>query len=159
MFTSTIDGDLDPYLDAICARIGAGGDEWWGRCVGYPGRADRAAFRRVRARAPGRHRPVPVGDTRTRPCAEVREALALRERVIDFAVEAQGLDAADAAASASALGRSDARPPAERPAPRERARADIDLADIQGNVLRGYTLPAAAYLFLRIVDVDRARAR
>ena len=32
--------------------------------------------------------------SRTRPCAEVREALALRERVIDFAVEAQGLDAA-----------------------------------------------------------------
>jgi len=36
--------------------------------------------------------------------------------------------------------------------------ADIDLADIQGNVLRGYTMPAAAYLFLRIVDVDKARA-
>jgi Dyp-type peroxidase family len=36
--------------------------------------------------------------------------------------------------------------------------ADIDLGDIQGNVLRGYTMPAAAYLFLRIVDVDKARA-
>jgi Dyp-type peroxidase family len=36
--------------------------------------------------------------------------------------------------------------------------ADIELADIQGNVLRGYTMPAAAYLFLRIVDVDKARA-
>jgi hypothetical protein len=36
--------------------------------------------------------------------------------------------------------------------------ADIDLADIQGNVLRGYTMPAAAYLFLRIVDDDKARA-
>ena len=34
--------------------------------------------------------------------------------------------------------------------------ADIDLADIQGNVLRGYTMPAAAYLFLRIVDVAAA---
>ena len=41
---------------------------------------------------------------------------------------------------------------------RERKRAHIDLGDIQGNVLRGYTLPAAAYLFLRIVDVDAARA-
>ena len=29
----------------------------------------------------------------------------------------------------------------------------VDLADIQGNVLRGYTHPTAAYLFLRIVDV------
>ncbi|HET9012821.1 MAG TPA: hypothetical protein VFN38_13440, partial [Gemmatimonadaceae bacterium] len=36
--------------------------------------------------------------------------------------------------------------------------AHIDLADIQGNVLRGYTMPAAAYLFLRIVHVERARA-
>ena len=36
--------------------------------------------------------------------------------------------------------------------------ADIDLADIQGNVLRGYTYPTAAYIFLHIDDVDRARA-
>jgi Dyp-type peroxidase family len=36
--------------------------------------------------------------------------------------------------------------------------ARIDLGDIQGNVLRGYTMPAAAYLWLRIVDVERARA-
>ncbi len=39
---------------------------------------------------------------------------------------------------------------------RERKPAHIDLDDIQGNVLRGYTLPAAAYLFLRIVDVEAA---
>jgi Dyp-type peroxidase family len=36
--------------------------------------------------------------------------------------------------------------------------AQIDLADIQGNVLRGYTMPGAAYLFLRIVDPGRASA-
>ena len=42
--------------------------------------------------------------------------------------------------------------------PRRRGRSSqIDLADVQGNVLRGYTMPAAAYLFLRIVDVPRAR--
>ncbi len=35
--------------------------------------------------------------------------------------------------------------------------AEIDLADIQGNVLRGYTYPTAAYIFLRIDDVERAR--
>lgn len=33
---------------------------------------------------------------------------------------------------------------------------DIDAADIQGGVLRAYTLPAAAYLFLRIKDVPKA---
>jgi Dyp-type peroxidase family len=43
--------------------------------------------------------------------------------------------------------------------PRRRGKpATIQLGDIQGNVLRGYTMPAAAYLWLRIVDVDRARA-
>jgi Dyp-type peroxidase family len=36
--------------------------------------------------------------------------------------------------------------------------AEIDLGDIQGNVLRGYTFPCAAYLFLHIDDADRARA-
>ena len=37
-------------------------------------------------------------------------------------------------------------------------RSHIELEDIQGNVLRGYTMPAAAYLWLRIVDVERACA-
>src|SRR4051812_4042172 len=41
VFTSTIDGELDAYLDAL-ARVPQV-DEWWGRCAGYPGRADRAA--------------------------------------------------------------------------------------------------------------------
>lgn len=36
--------------------------------------------------------------------------------------------------------------------------ADVNLADIQGNVLRGYTYPCAAYLFLRIDDPAKARA-
>jgi Dyp-type peroxidase family len=35
--------------------------------------------------------------------------------------------------------------------------AAIDRADIQGDVLRGYTYPCAAYLFLRIIDIDPAR--
>ena len=43
--------------------------------------------------------------------------------------------------------------------PRRRfAEADIDLADIQGDVLRGYTYPCAVYLWLRIDDVERSRA-
>jgi len=28
----------------------------------------------------------------------------------------------------------------------------IDLADLQGDVLRGYTYPSVSYLFLKIVD-------
>jgi Dyp-type peroxidase family len=45
-----------------------------------------------------------------------------------------------------------------RLARRGREKPDFDLSDIQGNVLRGYTYPCAAYLFLRIDDVTKARA-
>jgi len=41
---------------------------------------------------------------------------------------------------------------------RRREQADVELGDIQGNVLRGYTHPVAAYIFLRIDDVGRAKA-
>ncbi len=36
-------------------------------------------------------------------------------------------------------------------------RAEIDLADLQGDVLRGYTYPSVSYLFLKIVDPERMR--
>jgi hypothetical protein len=91
VFTSTIDGDLDPYLDALCARVPEC-DEWWGRCAGYPGRADAAAFRAfvrgIQARPGLFQSAIPSASV-----SAVRESLALRERVIDFAVAAQGLDA------------------------------------------------------------------
>jgi hypothetical protein len=92
VFTSTIDGDLDPYLDELAAKVPEA-DEWWGRCVGYPGRSDAAAFRafvRARQAPPGLFQSaMPRASV-----AEVRSALALREQVLDFAVGAQGLDAA-----------------------------------------------------------------
>jgi Dyp-type peroxidase family len=36
--------------------------------------------------------------------------------------------------------------------------ARVELAEIQGNVLRGYTYPTAAYIFLRIDDVAKGKA-
>jgi Dyp-type peroxidase family len=43
--------------------------------------------------------------------------------------------------------------------PRRRGEpAAVELADIQGNVLRGYTYPVAAYIFLRIDGVERGKA-
>jgi Dyp-type peroxidase family len=41
---------------------------------------------------------------------------------------------------------------------RFREQEDIEIDEIQGNVLRGYTHPVAAYIFLRIDDVARAKA-
>jgi len=93
LFTSTVDGDLDPYLDAICERIGAEADGWWGHCVGYPGTVDRAAFKRyIRAHKVDTNLLAVANPGAT--VQDVRESLALRERVIDFAAGAQGLDAA-----------------------------------------------------------------
>ncbi|WP_028058757.1 hypothetical protein [Candidatus Solirubrobacter pratensis] len=92
VFTSSFDGDLDRYLDAICDRVPEA-DTWWGHCTGYPGRSDKAAFRAwIRA-----HRLDAQLFASAYPDAtvqDVRSALALRERIVAFAAETQGLDAA-----------------------------------------------------------------
>jgi hypothetical protein len=93
VFTSSLDGELDPYLDELCDRLGAEADGWWGHCDGYPGTADRAAFRRwIRAHQVDSDAFAVAYPDAT--VADVREALALREQVVAFAASCQGLDAA-----------------------------------------------------------------
>lgn len=91
VFTSTFNGELDDYLNEL-AELVPECDDWWGLCVGYPGRADRAAFtawiRAGQVETTLFQSPIP-----TVTVADVREATALRERVLDFAVETQGADA------------------------------------------------------------------
>lgn len=94
VFTSSFDGDLDPYLDEICEKIPEAADSWWRHCVGYPGTADPAAFRRYI-----RHNKIDTSlFASAHPNAtvgQIRDSLALRERIVAFATEAQGLDAAE----------------------------------------------------------------
>jgi hypothetical protein len=93
VFTSTFDGDLDPYLDAVCERLGAEADAWWEHCAGYPGTADPAAFKRyIRDHQADTSLFASAHPNAT--VAEVRESLELRERIVGFAAAAQGLDAA-----------------------------------------------------------------
>jgi len=92
IFTSTFDGrTLDPYLEDL--RLRAEPDSWWRFCSAYPGSGDAAAFARwVRA-----HQVDSSLFASAHPQARVPhvlESLALRERIIDFAIEAHGLDAA-----------------------------------------------------------------
>ena len=54
-----------------------------------PGDARTARVQALDPRAPGRHQPVRLGQPE-RERAEVRESLALRERVVDFAVDGAG---------------------------------------------------------------------
>ena len=93
IFTSTFDGrSLEPYLEALRTR--AEPDTWWRFCAGYPGSANGEAFASwVRA-----HQIDSSLFASAHPQARVPRVLAsleLRERIIDFASEAQGLDAAE----------------------------------------------------------------
>jgi hypothetical protein len=90
VFTSTYDGTLDDYLDALRIRVPEA-DEWWGRCPGYPGRGDGfgAYIKRHAIRTSLWASAIPGATV-----ADVRESLALRERIVSFAAAAQGLDAA-----------------------------------------------------------------
>ena len=133
-----------------CRRRTRGG----GTASAIPGRADRAAFSATSRPTRSHTQPVRRRRTRRATVAKVREALALREQLVDFAADAQGLDAAALQerflATFAKAGADGAPPPAGhrpalqaagQPARRRSEAADIDRADIQGNVLRGYTYP------------------
>lgn len=92
IFTSTFDGrSLEPYLESLRTR--AEPDTWWGFCAGYPGSEDAAAFARwVRVHQIDSSLFASAHPRATVP--GVLESLALRERIIDFAIEARGLEAA-----------------------------------------------------------------
>ncbi len=91
VFTSTVDGELDPYLDALCAR--AQPDAWWRYCSGYPGSADRAAFGRF-VREHQIDSSLFASAHPDASVARILESLALREQIVAFAAGAQELDAA-----------------------------------------------------------------
>jgi hypothetical protein len=86
VFTSTVDGELEPYLEALRPLA----DTWWQYCAGYPGddfvtwvrahQVDSALFASAHAEAT-----VP----------DVLESLTVRERIIDFAIEARALGPAE----------------------------------------------------------------
>jgi hypothetical protein len=92
VFTASFDGERDAFLDAICERMPAEAESWWGHCVAYPGTVDRDAFRRWLE-----HNQVPThlfsSPYPTATVQDVRESLALRDQVVDFAISAQGLPA------------------------------------------------------------------
>ena len=68
-------------------------DDWWGHCVGYPGRSDTAAFRSW-IKAHQVHTQLFANAYPGATVQDVREALAAREQIVAFAAETHGLDAA-----------------------------------------------------------------
>jgi hypothetical protein len=93
LFSADVDGPLDAFLDALRLQIPEVLDAVYDHCVGYPGSADAAAFRRYL-----RHNRIettlPFAAYPDSTVAEVREALELRRRLIEFAVRSQQLDPA-----------------------------------------------------------------
>lgn len=94
LFSVCFDGDLPSYLDDLCSMIGDECDRIWSHCAGYPGSADRAAFARYFTRNQV-DTEVYFSAYPESTVGRVRESLALRNQLVDFAVGAQGLDDAE----------------------------------------------------------------
>ena len=92
VFTASFDGSLDDYLEALRTRLGAECDAIWSHCVGYPGTSDRDGFARYL-----KHNRLPsslfVSTYPDASAAEIRAGLALKRRLVEFAVAAQAMDA------------------------------------------------------------------
>ena len=94
VFTSAFDGDLDPYLEKICDRLGPDADSWWSHCIGYPGTSDREGFKRW-IRAHKVDSSLFANAYHGATVQDVKRALDSRERLVAFAAEAQGLAPAE----------------------------------------------------------------
>ena len=137
-------------------------DEWWGRCVGLPGPRRQGAFRAyIRA-----HKVNTQLFANAYPGATVQDVRAALENRASawstFAVEAQGLDAAELqqrflrgaglmARTMPRLGRPANLPAQERPSSTSPTSRATSCAATR--------IPCAAYLFLRIDDPVRRPAR
>jgi hypothetical protein len=94
LFSSNFDGPLGPYLDALCRELAPEAPEIWGRCIGAPTPPEGPALR-----AYLEHNQIDCGfffaayGRATLP--QVRRSLDQRERLVAFAVRAQGMAPAD----------------------------------------------------------------
>ena len=90
LFTSTFDSTVAEHVEELRIRLGAEADEVWRPCVGYPGRRQQRKFRQYfthnRIREDIWHRAYDA------TVQEIRAALDLRRRHIEFALRSQRLD-------------------------------------------------------------------
>jgi hypothetical protein len=94
IFTSNFDGDLDSYLDELCDKLAPEAKQLWGRCIGCPEEASGEALK-----AYLKHNQIDCGFFYAAyghaTVERVKACLRQRERMIDFAVRAQGLQPAE----------------------------------------------------------------
>ena len=143
LFTSNFDSPLEPYLETLRTAIGEVADAIWGHCAGYPGSGDAAAFA-------GYLRGHQLESSLFFAAYGDRTVAAEREAEPGFAQHADGIRVA----LAGALGhRAEGGIHGDL-----RGVTTLDLPRIQGFVVRGYRLPLAGFLFLRIDDAAGAAA-
>ncbi|MCU1617632.1 MAG: dyp-type peroxidase [Frankiales bacterium] len=90
LFTVTVDGTSDRFIEVLRTRLGPVTDEIWGHCINYPGHWRTLEFHRYM-----QHNSIPVSQRFTAYHAtveQVRAALCLRDQHITFALEAQQMD-------------------------------------------------------------------
>jgi hypothetical protein len=94
LFSSNFDGDLDPYLDRLCAALTDEAPEIWGRCIGCPQPAGGAPLK-----AYLKHNQIDSGfffaAYGNATVGQVLASLAQRDRLIAFATRTQGMPAAE----------------------------------------------------------------
>jgi hypothetical protein len=94
LFTSNFDGALEPYLEALRTGLGQDADAVWRHCRGYPGHEDRAGFARW-LRAHELEAALFFSAYGSHTVEQVHADLDKRARLIEFALEAQGLEPPD----------------------------------------------------------------
>jgi hypothetical protein len=94
LFTSNFDGPLDPYLNALRTGLGEDADAVWGHCRGYPGHGDLEGFARY-MRGHQLEAALFFSAYGGHTLEQVHSDLDKRAQLIEFALEAQGLGAAD----------------------------------------------------------------
>jgi hypothetical protein len=94
LFSACFDGELEPYLQAICERIPGVADEIWAACDRYPGSADWNDFADW-VDANRIHTNAFTGGYLDASLEEVGEALRQREWLRDFALRARGKEPAE----------------------------------------------------------------
>lgn len=90
IFTSNLDGDIGSYLDELCEKLAPEAEEIWGRCVGCPENPRGAALKTYLM-----HNQINTGiffaAYGQATVGAVKKALREREKMIGFAIAAQGL--------------------------------------------------------------------
>jgi hypothetical protein len=91
LFATDLEGDAAAHLERLRNGFGHEADRIWGHCAGYPGTRRARAFRdwMLAHRIPTGFSVVPYPRASVQ---EVRDALAARRRLVEFALRARAMD-------------------------------------------------------------------